>query len=473
MKAYLIPTHHPSATPRLILLFAGWGMDFHPFLPTHPNGYDLCVVWDYRDSFISPLDNGEAFGDMLSDYGEIAVVAWSFGVPAASRFISEHPHLPITAKIAVNGTQHPIDNDLGIPQAIFQGTLDGLSEKSLTKFHLRMAGSGSAYKSFADHLPERAIDELKDELIAISRSHSPIIRWDKAIIYNSDRIIPPANQLKGWEEEAFEIIQRPGAHLPDFASLLSEFLNDKTLVKRRFHNASTTYDDSAVVQHQIADRLLSLITLKTDTHHDILEIGCGTGYLTRNLRDRIGKASLHLWDLTISEHFSREFSSPTSFPKACDAEIGIRTLPDSSLDVIVSASTVQWFNSLPEFFRQVERVLRKGGKAVISTFGPLTMQEINHTLGKPSPYPTLSSLRRMIPKALSITHLFDESIAATFPSPLDALRHIQLTGVNALNSTSSPSVVRSLIRNYPLDCNGEATITYQPIYIVLEKKLTV
>lgn len=35
---------HPSE--RLILLFAGWGMDPHPFENIRRDGYDLAVVWD-------------------------------------------------------------------------------------------------------------------------------------------------------------------------------------------------------------------------------------------------------------------------------------------------------------------------------------------------------------------------------------------------------------------------------------------
>lgn len=467
MKAFLIPAS--STTPHLILLFAGWSMDFHPFEHIHPQGYDLCVVWDYRSAELL-LQNGEmTFEGMLSQYAEITVFAWSFGVPSASKFIADNPQLPITAKIAVNGTQRPVDDRLGIPEAIFTGTLEGLSEKSLAKFHLRMAGSGSAYREFAKHIPERGIEELKEELIAIRDTETPIIQWDKAIIFDNDRIIPPTNQQSAWVKEAYELIHYDGAHLPNFKTLFSQILNDKSLVRRRFSNASTTYDSYAVVQRQIAERLIGLWNPDRECHYDSLEIGCGTGYTTRLIQSTAYHNSLRLWDLTISDEFRTEFISSTSIPKACDAEVEIRLLGDSSLDVIVSASTIQWFNSLPEFFIQVERVLRKGGKAIISTFGPDTMSEINTTLGKRSPYPTITTLRRMIPKGLAVCELIEETITMSFHNPIEALRHIQLTGVNALSDNASPSAVRTLIRDYPIDHQGKATLTYQPIYIVLEK----
>ena len=34
---------------RLILIYAGWAMDWHPFSNLRRSGYDIAVVWDYND----------------------------------------------------------------------------------------------------------------------------------------------------------------------------------------------------------------------------------------------------------------------------------------------------------------------------------------------------------------------------------------------------------------------------------------
>lgn len=460
MKHHIFHSDTPSKG--LILLFAGWGMDEKPFRDISVPGYDLCVVWDYRDSSCG-------FEGALEGYSEIAVVAWSFGVPAAAHFILTHKRHPVTAKIAVNGTQHPVDDSMGIPTGIFKGTLEGLSEKSLGKFYLRMAGSGTAFKCFSEHLPSRDIPGLKAELEAIEKTDSMIALWDKALVADNDRIIPPTNQLNAWKTEAMETCQYHGDHLPDFNRLLNDLLTDKSLVKRRFSRASSTYDSNAVIQQQIARRLIDLCGHPDCGDGRILEIGCGTGTATRLIRERYPSASLSLWDLTISERLADEFGSSCTL-SACDAETSIRTLPDESFDAVVSASTVQWFNSLPAFLLEVRRILRPGGTAAISTFGPQTMREINDTLGKSSPYPTLSALSRMIPEGMSVEHLTEETITLTFPTPIDALRHVRLTGVNAVHSDTSPADTRSLLRNYPLHPSSEAPLTYHPIYIILRKQ---
>lgn len=58
------------------------------------------------------------------------VFAWSFGVYAAAYWLRKE-NLSPTMAVAINGTLSPIDDELGIPVGVFNGTLENLSEKSL------------------------------------------------------------------------------------------------------------------------------------------------------------------------------------------------------------------------------------------------------------------------------------------------------------------------------------------------------
>lgn len=256
MKFHIYPANDSALTTRAILLFAGWGMDEKPFAGLAVGGYSLIAVWDYRNPTIPP-----ELERLLTEMEEIAVVAWSFGVPAATRFIIDHPELPITARIAVNGTMHPVDDRLGIPEAIFSGTLEGLSEKTLPKFYLRMCGSSASFRDFSTRLPARTVGELREELEAIRDAAPTATRgvWDRAVVSTSDRIIPPANQTEAWSEEAVETITLEGAHLPDFPAVLQTLLTEKGLVAEKFARAGSTYDDNATAQREIASKLLSFV----------------------------------------------------------------------------------------------------------------------------------------------------------------------------------------------------------------------
>lgn len=474
MKFHVFPTDTVCPARRAIMLFAGWGMDEKPFAHIGLSGYDLIVVWDYRlTDFSAALDR------RLEGYDEIAVIAWSFGVPAATRFLLTRTSLPVTARIAVNGTMHPVDDTLGIPVAIFSGTLEGLSEKSLSKFYLRMCGSAALFREFASALPERGVDELREELAAIGRltPESPSRVWERAVVCRNDRIIPPANQLNAWRSEAVEIIETDGPHLPDFNSLLARLLTEKSLVAEKFTRAEVTYDDNATVQREISGHLCRMACeMIADTRKaldgripEVLEIGCGTGQTTRMLSQEADLDRLEVWDLHIPRRLADGLEGVRLTTRECDAETEIRRLPAGSLDMIFSASTMQWFNSPMTFMRECGRALRHGGYAVISTFGPETMTEICSLLPVNRHYPTPETLMAMIPDGCRLIHFSTATHTVTFPTPADALRHVKLTGVNALSRRNGGNAARTVISGYPLDPDGKAPVTYQPIYMIFQK----
>ena len=54
---------------------------------------------------------------------------------------------------------------------------------------------------------------------------------------------------------------------------------NKELIKKRFSKCITTYDENAKIQKRMAEKLFSL--LERNDFDKILEIGCGTGLLTK------------------------------------------------------------------------------------------------------------------------------------------------------------------------------------------------
>ncbi|MDE5688740.1 MAG: DUF452 family protein, partial [Paramuribaculum sp.] len=209
---------HGSDSKRLILIFAGWAMDCRPFDNLTYPGYRLAVVWDYADEL---FDTEE-----LNDFDEICVLAWSYGVFMASRFMASHRQLPITASVAVNGTMHPVNSRYGIAPEIFDMTLNALSERSVMKFYRRMCGGSSAFAEFSGKMPQRDTDSLAAELKNISdtyrRDGAPEWNWDYAFISGNDLVIPPESQSNAWMDAGTVIRRLDGAHLPDFNRLLHE-----------------------------------------------------------------------------------------------------------------------------------------------------------------------------------------------------------------------------------------------------------
>lgn len=189
-QQFLIKENHPC----LLLFFAGWGMDAHPFGGYHPLGCDWMICYDYRSMDFD--------FSLISGYASVRLVAWSMGVWVASQVLAASPGL-VGSSVAVNGTPFPVDGEKGIAPAVFCGTLDGLSEQTLDRFFRRMCGDSGALEAFRMKAPRRPVEELRRELEAVGKvsARLPVspFRWERAIVGTRDKIFLPDNQRRAWE----------------------------------------------------------------------------------------------------------------------------------------------------------------------------------------------------------------------------------------------------------------------------------
>lgn len=445
-----------QGSTRLLLIFSGWGTDARPFRSLTASGYDIAVVYDYRDmdfeSEVSPVD-----------YEEVCVLAWSFGVPAAAWFLKRHPELPRTATVAVNGTLYPVDDRLGIPRAVFDGTLDGLSAATLRKFDRRMCGSSAVLAEYDKVHPQRDPEGLADELRAIDSlmpADDMALEFDTVYVGDTDRIIPTENQIEAWTGHPdVRIVEGP--HLPDFRNIIRTVLTDKSLVASRFGASASSYDSEAKAQRRIAMRLARDIAERIngrDVGHAI-EVGAGTGMLTNQLAGCIGKGELELWDLAAMS------GALPGKRRICDAETAIRTVASGSLDMVVSASAVQWFNSPRAFIGECFRSLLPGGLLAFSTFSPENFTELNGYLPATPHYLSAQAWRDLLKRqGWTDIKISEEKIDVEFESPRKLVEHLRLTGVNALSSAEKGiAPLRRII------ADGIRRLTYVPLYVLASK----
>ena len=459
-----------TSNRRLILLFAGWGMDSRMFRNLSFEGYDILVLWDYRDLTFS--------WKPLMRYDEICLIAWSMGVFAASLTIHEIEHR-ITKRIAVSGTLDPINDRRGIPTAIYHGTINALNPATLRKFYRRMCTSAEQFAAFRLNGPKRSVAELIEELTAIETHtifHTPQIdQWDLAVIGRHDQIFPVANQLAAWRPGGTPTHITECGHLPDFPDLISRLIIDKKRVESRFSSCGDTYGQASLAQQKIAGTLIQLFTRAaaldreaTPLKGDILEIGCGNGTFTRLYTDKIHPRSrLRLWD--IADVDTSAFAPSALFTR-CDAEVAIRRLPSKSTAYILSASTIQWFNSPASFIRECERVLVPGGYLVLSAFVNTNLSELTQCADIGLNLPAASTWQAMIPDSFSLFVCQASAYTLHFDSPRQVLEHLRHTGVNAVSSKRSlVTVARRILENYPRDEQGRCPLTYRPIFIIARR----
>lgn len=451
---------------RLIMVFLGWGMSPEPFVRLAKPGYDVLLLWGYR--------RGEGFAGELSGvaarYKEVVVVAWSFGVVAASYILEGMRTLPVTREVAVNGTPLHIDRRRGIPPAVFNITLKGLSEAAVEKFTARMFANEAEFDAFVAAGNSRDFSSVAEELRFFGDlpPYPGSAGWDFAVAGERDLIFPASSQEACWTEAGVPLSVIAGAgHYIDLQRVIDDFVVDKELVATRFSAARDTYRESAPTQRSVAARLWALARPHIPLGAlRVLEVGVGDGLLTDLYTPKLEIADLALMDIAVVD--SGRFPAGARFVR-CDAEEAVAGLPAESVDLILSASTLQWFHSPERFVAMAYRALAPGGVMALSFFGEGTYREVAAITGVSLKYPDPS---RWKPEGEVLASL-KETLTERFPDAAAAARHISRTGVNALrrDRESSVAAARKLMRSLQADADGRVGLTYVSNYLIIRKPI--
>jgi malonyl-CoA O-methyltransferase len=166
----------------------------------------------------------------------------------------------------------------------------------------------------------------------------------------------------------------------------TRLLPHKRHVARAFAHAAHTYDQHAFLQREVAQRLCERLDYIKLTPTRVLDLGSGTGYFTRKLRERFQDAAIVSADLAFDMlTFAREQLPKTPLlarlfsRSAKDTFVGAdaEALPfaDATFDAVCSNLTLQWCDS-QKTANEVLRILRPQGLFMFTTFGPDTLKEL-------------------------------------------------------------------------------------------------
>ncbi len=466
--------------PRLLVIFAGWGMDYRLFDHLRHGAFDILVVWDYRQLYSEERGETRPFGYLLSraqKYDEICILAWSFGVYAAQQ-VMDRLSSQLSRCIAVNGTVNPIHDALGIPKSIFRGTLDNLTINNWNKFFRRVCGTPQRMAEVEKDVPKRELEDLIEELHILGNGALqhlgkdvpfPHRKWDMAIISTRDAIFPIANQRAAWAQNT--IIEVDGPHLPQFQDIINRYLIDKLLVAKRFSEAFHTYADNASVQAKIAQNLWQHIQHKYNLEACkdlILELGCGTCAFSRLYAQYVKSSEWQLWDIADVPHHCVPFGARV---RKCDAEIGLKRLLPASVDAILSNCTVQWFGSPARFLQDCLAALKPAGLLAFTTFDRDNLPELKALGTYGLTTPALDEWREILPAGFTLIMAERAEHILHFPTPRKVVEHLRLTGVNALSSPDM-AALRRFMTGMSQNTHPDApdyTLTYRAITILAVK----
>lgn len=144
-----------------------------------------------------------------------------------------------------------------------------------------------------------------------------------------------------------------------------------------FSQAAGTYTQSGGLQDQVATRLAGFLPDQQNlTTPIILELGCGTGFLTRHLADAYKDATFLITDKAegMVKTCRNEFARATNMnfvimdgQKPCVSE--------GSVDVIATSMTIQWFDDPAQTLLDLQNFLKPDGRLVYATIGNRNFKE--------------------------------------------------------------------------------------------------
>lgn len=157
---------------------------------------------------------------------------------------------------------------------------------------------------------------------------------------------------------------------------------NKAQVQKNFSQNAVTYDQYSVVQKEMASELLLKIRSTGKCFRNILEIGCGTGFLTELLANEYPMAEITATDIAqgmiVRAREKLAFFSNINYIVVDGENLAMvdNESFDRPFDLIVSNAVFQWFIDYAAAFTQYHSYLEPGGYLIYSTLGAGTFKEL-------------------------------------------------------------------------------------------------
>ncbi|MCB1761674.1 MAG: malonyl-ACP O-methyltransferase BioC [Gammaproteobacteria bacterium] len=258
---------------------------------------------------------------------------------------------------------------------------------------------------------------------------------------------------------------------------MSEFL-DKAGVRRAFSKAAGRYDEVAVLQREIGQRMLDRLNLVNLQPVRVLDLGAGTGVATVALERLYPKAQVVALDFAFPMLLqTRRRGGLFRKPSCLCADLERLPLVDASVDLIYSNAAIQWCNDLDGVFQELRRVLKPDGLLMFTTFGPDTLKELRSAWSEADGYQHVSRFLDMhdIGDALVRAEFADsvmdvDRMTLIYNEVEELMRELKILGAHNVaggrqRSLTGKGRMHAMKASYEqFRCDGRLPASYEVIY---------
>lgn len=253
---------------------------------------------------------------------------------------------------------------------------------------------------------------------------------------------------------------------------------EKVKIATDFGAATATYEMASRLQQRMGAFMIARLPPFEPGRAPlrILDLGCGTGYFTRQLARRYPGAHVTAVDLSggMIDHARR--NSPEGIRwVVSDAE----QLPfaDGSFDVVFSNLMVQWCEHPDRVFAECRRVLNREGVLQCSTLLEGSLRELAQAWAQADPghrhvnaFDTAAAVAKQVHHQLPGAGLDTQTIELDYASPLTLgreLKHLGAVykGADRRNTLTAPGRVRAMCEHYPKRSCGSISASYEACWI--------
>lgn len=244
-------------------------------------------------------------------------------------------------------------------------------------------------------------------------------------------------------------------------------INTKS-IKSRFEKSMDKYDENAVVQNDMATILIDELIKISNKFESILELGSGTGLLTRQIKEKLNFKNYTANDIVEkSKNYIEKIIPNAEFIHGNSLKINI----PNNFDLIISNAMFQWFSNLEDILVRCKKELNEEGILAFSTFGRDNFKEIMDLSGVGLKYLSAIEIKNILLSENYKIELIEEyTQTLKFKNPLELLAHMKNTGVNSLSAKPwTIKEIKEFCEKYMRKYN-KVQLTYNPIIVIAKMK---
>lgn len=253
----------------------------------------------------------------------------------------------------------------------------------------------------------------------------------------------------------------------------------KTEICNGFNRHAIEYEKAAVVQKEIGRRLFERLDYLNMKPAYVLDLGCGPGFFSKQLKKRYPKAQIVSLDLAglMLKQVQKQQSIFNKWP-VIQADMMRMPFASGVFDLVFANQSIHWATALPDVMREINRVMNVDGCLMMSTLGPDTFSELRQAWAQVDAYAHTNTFMDMhdVGDLLLTEQFVDpvvdmEKLTVHYDTLQKLLYTLKSQGVRNIHTSRNPGLTsRAVFKAFESAMNehrtatGHLPLTYEVVY---------